>query len=169
MSHRPSFCWRLGSKDTGAQHGEGTGGCGELLGVEASGHREVTMSQCRSWQKKDRAGSRQASLGRAEGIWRRAFGCPGVGMYVYGRESRRAGCRRLTPSVISWRPGPRRGEGPNWICPGSDQERASGTQSPQALRPPREIWVKCVRSRLLIQDRSPPSPFWPMWAKKMGA
>lgn len=107
-------------------------------------------------------------MGRAEGTWRRAFGCPGVGMHVYGRESRRAGCRRLTPSVISWRPGPRRGEGPNWICPGSDQERASGTQSPQALRPPRETWVKCVRSLLLIQDRSPPSPHGPRkWEHEM--
>lgn len=32
--------------------------------------------------------------------------------------------------VISWRPGPGGGEAAKWICPSSDQERASGTQSP---------------------------------------
>lgn len=50
---------------------------------------------------------------------------------------------------ISWRPGPRRGEDPSWICLGSGQERAAGAQSPQALQPPEETWVNCVRSPLL--------------------
>lgn len=60
----------VGERDTGTQHRERTSGFGEHLGAGASGHREVTVNQW-SWPEKGGAGSRQASLGRAQGSGKR--------------------------------------------------------------------------------------------------